>query len=244
MVLAIAVASRAVPVAVRWWNRPAAAQPLPRFTLYWTADGQRMQNGQWAAFPLTDGSAVTAGDRLRLAFSTGSDGFAYVVTRDALGGVSVLFPGAAVRGASRVRRGEAHEAPADGRWFTVDARAGLAAIYLIAGHDPLENLEELTEDGDGSLPPGARMELLQIHRLGPARREADRSASARSHADGAGNCGRPCARPAAVSLARRARWRRGRRPTSARGPDRPGKRRGGATPRAVRPELTDARHRE
>jgi len=160
VVLAVAAASRAVPLAVRWWNRPAAPPPLPRFTLYWTADGQRLQNGQWAAFPLTDGSAVAAGDRLRLAFSTGSDGFAYVVTRDGLGGVSVIFPGAAVRGASRVRRGEAHEAPADGRWLTVDVRAGPAAIYLIAGHDPLENLEELTEDGDGSLTPGARMELL------------------------------------------------------------------------------------
>ncbi|MFO7691871.1 MAG: DUF4384 domain-containing protein [Vicinamibacterales bacterium] len=160
VVLLIAVASRAVPLAVRWWNRPAAPPPLPRFTLYWTALGQRMQNGQRAGFPVTDGGTVRAGDQIRLAFGTGSDGFAYVVARDAQGGVSVLFPGATVRGASRVRSGTAYEAPAGARWLTVDDGSGLAAIYLIAGHDPLENLEELAEDGDGSLTAAARMELL------------------------------------------------------------------------------------
>ena len=160
LLLAVAVALRAVPAAVKWWSRPAAPQPLPRYVLYWAAYGQRLQGGQWAAFPLTDGSTVAAGDQIQLAFSTGSDGHAYVVARDTQGGVSVLFPGATVRGASRVRAATAHQVPGGGRWFAVDARTGLAAIYLVAGHDPLENLEELAEEGDGSLTPGARLELL------------------------------------------------------------------------------------
>ena len=160
VVLAIAVASRAIPVAVRWWNRPTAPPPLPRFTLYWTGLGQRMTNGQWAGFPLGDGSAVVAGDRIRLAFGTGSDGYAYVVARDTEGGISMLYPGVTLRGASRVRAGTVYEAPGDGRWFAVDSRAGLAAIYVVAGHEPLENLEELLDEADAGGHPAARLELL------------------------------------------------------------------------------------
>jgi hypothetical protein len=160
ILLAVAVASRAVPAAMNWWNRPAAPAPLPRFTVYWTATGQQFRNGQWAAFPVTDGSAVAAGDRIRLAFSTGSDGCAYVVARDAQGGLTLLFPGATVRGASRVRAGSVQLAPPGDQWFTVDAASGLAAIYLLAGHDPLENLEELAEETDAGPSPAARMELL------------------------------------------------------------------------------------
>jgi hypothetical protein len=59
-----------------------------------------------------------------------------------------------------VRAGILHEAPADGRWFTIDEHAGISAIYLIAGHDPLENLEELAEEADAGPSPAARMELL------------------------------------------------------------------------------------
>ena len=160
ILLVVAVALRAVPAAVKWWNQPTAPPPLPRFTLYWTAFGQRLDNGQWKAFPVTDGSAVAGGDQIRLVFSAGSDGYAYVVARDAQGGLVTLFPGATVRGASRVRAGTVYQAPGEGHWFTVDARAGLAAIYLIGGHDPLENLEELAEESDERTSPAARLELL------------------------------------------------------------------------------------
>lgn len=160
VVLAIAVASRAVPAAVRWWSRPTAPAPLPRFTLHWTAVGERMENGQWAGFPLADGSAVAAGDRLRVAFSPGSDGYAYVVARDRQNGILLLYPGVTLRGSSRVRAGTVYEAPGDGRWFTVDPRTGLAAVYIVAGHEPLENLEELLEDAEVGGSPAARLELL------------------------------------------------------------------------------------
>jgi hypothetical protein len=160
ILLAVAVASRAVPAAVKWWNRPSAPPPLPRFVLYWAAYGQRFENGQWTPFSVTDGTSVGAGDRIRLAFSAGSDGHAYVVVRGAQGGVSTLFPGATVRGASRVQAGTVYQVPGDDRWITVDERTGIAAIYLIAGHDPLENLEELAEETDAGPSPAARMELL------------------------------------------------------------------------------------
>jgi hypothetical protein len=160
ILLAVAVALRAVPAAVQWWNRPAAPPPLPRFTIYWTATGQQLRSGQWTAFPLADGGSIAAGDRLRLAFSTGSDGHAYVVARDARGELTLLFPGATVRGASRVPTGSVQQAPPGDQWFTVDAASGLVAIYLLAGHDPLENLEELAEESDETTTAAARMELL------------------------------------------------------------------------------------
>jgi hypothetical protein len=157
--LAVAVALRAVPAVVKYWNRPTPPPPLPRFTLYWSAVGQRMQNGSWTAFAITDGSAVSGGDQIRLSFSTGSDGYAYVVARDSRGDLSMLFPGATVRGASLVRAGTRHDAPGSGSWFMVDLQAGLESIYIVAGHDPLENLEELAED-DERMTPAARTDLL------------------------------------------------------------------------------------
>jgi hypothetical protein len=160
ILLAVAVATRGVPAAVKWWNRPSAPPPLPRYVLYWAAYGQRLENGRWTSFPVTDGTSVAAGDQIRLAFSAGSDGHAYVMVRDTQGGVSALFPGATVRGASRVRAGTVCQVPGADRWITVDERTGIAAIYLIAGHDPLENLEELAEETDAGPSPAARMELL------------------------------------------------------------------------------------
>ena len=119
-----------------------------------------MQNGERITFPITDGSAVAGGDQIRVSFSTGSDGHAYVVARDSRGGLSMLFPEATVRGASLVRAGARQDAPGSSSWFTVAPQAGLEAIYLIAGHDPLENLEELAEEADERMTPAARTELL------------------------------------------------------------------------------------
>jgi len=39
-------------------------------------------------------------------------------------------------------------------------QAGLATIYIFAGHEPLENLEELLEEPESGVNPAARLELL------------------------------------------------------------------------------------
>ena len=243
LVLAIAVASRAVPLAVRWWNRPTAPPPLPRFTLYWSAAGQRLQDGQWTAFPITDGSAVAGGDRIRLAFSIGSDGYAYVVIRDAQGGVSVLYPGATVRGASRVRPGSVYDVPGNGRWFTVDPQAGIAAIYLFAGHEPLENLEELAEEPESGATPAARLELLSSTLQGlldgkHARWRAARFARAegREIVDGLPPAPSPAGWPVSLTGGSVV-------PPRARDPDRSAERGRGNPHRERHAGLTDTRHR-
>ena len=99
---------------------------------------------------------MAAGDQIRLAFSAGSDGYAYVVIRDAQGGVSMLYPERPLRGASRVKAGSVYQVPGGRPLVHGGSAGGLAAIYLIAGHDPLENLEELAEEAEsGALARGA-----------------------------------------------------------------------------------------
>ena len=100
------------------------------------------------------------GDRFRVQFSPSAEGYAYVIVRNSRGELSVLFPAATMRGASRVRPHTIYEAPAGPGWFTVDPSAGIDTIYIVGGYDPLENLEEIVEDGEAELSAAARRDLL------------------------------------------------------------------------------------
>jgi hypothetical protein len=160
LILLAAVAIKAVPAMIEFWTRPKPKPPLPPFSLYSCAFGQRLDAGRWAAFTPGEGGAVSSGDQVRLVFSPSADGFAYVVSKDVRGGVSVLYPAVTIRGASRVRAGTAYEVPAGGSWLPLDEQAGLDTIYLLAGYEPLENLEELVEESDGNMDPAVRRDLL------------------------------------------------------------------------------------
>jgi hypothetical protein len=128
--------------------------------LYWsvTLEGQETP----AAAPRDNPPvlAVEDGARLRLAFSPSADGFAYVVSRDALGDVRVLFPSEVLAGASAVRAGTLYQAPVGGGWIDMDGRARLETIYVVAGYDPLQNLEELLERPEAELAAPERRELI------------------------------------------------------------------------------------
>jgi hypothetical protein len=129
-------------------------------TLYWATFGQRVDRGSWVEFPLAAGSRVSGGDRIRVAFSPSADSFAYVIARDSRGRVSVLFPTETVRGASRVRAGQAYGAPIESGWMTIDDQAGFEAIYVFVSYDPLQNLEELVEEPQTPASIGARRQLV------------------------------------------------------------------------------------
>jgi hypothetical protein len=150
--------ARALP---RMLSRPIDTRPLPPLTLYWSGFGQRLDNGRWVEFTLQDGSPVFSGDQFRLAFSPSADGFAYVLTRDLRGEISVLFPALAIEADSRVRAGEVYEAPVDTGWFTLDEQAGLHTIYVLASYEPIENLEELIGEPGGAMNSQARRSLLE-----------------------------------------------------------------------------------
>ena len=136
-------------------------RPLAPLALYWCGFGQRLDNGRWVEFALKDGSPVFRGDRLKVVFSPSADGFAYAVSRDLIGGVSVLFPNAAYEADTRVRAGELYEAPDETGWFTVEEQAGLDTLYVLASYDPLENLEELAREPGNLMNAQARHSLLE-----------------------------------------------------------------------------------
>jgi len=161
LVFLMVVANEAVPALYRYWTRPVEKPPLPPFAVYWSAYGQRQADGRWSECPIADAASVSGGDQLRLVFSPSAEGYAYVVVRDTRGEVSVLFPSATMRGASRVRPGTEYEAPAAPGWLTVDAAAGLETIYILAGYDPLENMEELLEDADSESSVALRRDLVE-----------------------------------------------------------------------------------
>jgi hypothetical protein len=160
LILLAVVATKAVPAVIEFWNRPTPKPPLPPFSIYSCAFGQRLDAGRWAAFTPGEGGSVSSGDQVRLVFTPSADGFAYVVIKDVRGDVSVLYPAVTIRGASHVRAGTLYEVPAGGSWHVVDGQAGIDTIYLLAGYEPLENLEELVEESDANVDPAVRRELL------------------------------------------------------------------------------------
>jgi hypothetical protein len=152
--------AQTAPILYREWMRPKPLPPVAPFVLHWSAFAERDAAGSVEEFPLVPGTSVRGGDRLRVAFSTSADGFAYVVGKDARGRVWVLFPGDALKGASRVRAGRTYYAPVANHWLTIDPQAGLDTIYVFAGYDPLQNIEELIEEPELGNDTGARRSLV------------------------------------------------------------------------------------
>jgi len=162
----LVVANEVVPRVYQYWTRPVDKPSIPPFALYWTAYGQRPEGGRIRDVEIGDTAQLMPGDRFRIQFSPSAGGYAYVIVRNSRGELTVLFPAATMRGASGVRPGTIYDAPAAPGWFTVDPSAGIEAIYIVAGYDPLENLEELVEDGEAELSVAARRDLVDSTVLG------------------------------------------------------------------------------
>ncbi len=148
------------PAFVDQWMQSRRRPPIPPFALYWAGYGQRLTSGQWTEFAVADGTPVSNGDQLRFVFSPSADGFAYVVGRQLNGEVAILFPSQMIRGAARVRAGQVYEMPVGQEWLTLDDRTAPAVIYLLAGYDPLENVEELLEEAEAGATAASRLDLL------------------------------------------------------------------------------------
>jgi hypothetical protein len=152
--------AQSAPMVLEWWKRPKPKPPVAPMVLHWSAFAERQVDGRTEEFPLASGTQVKAGDRLRVAFSTSADGFAYVVGKDSRGRVWVAYPGGTLRNASRVKAGRSYQAPAASEWLTVDPEAGLDTLYVFASYDPLQNLEELIEEPETPNSTGSRRSLV------------------------------------------------------------------------------------
>jgi hypothetical protein len=161
-VFVLAAASlQIVPLLVKKLTKPKPLPPVAPFALYWAGFGQRVDATGAAGFPLVDGASLAGGDHLTVAFSPSADGFAYVIEKDTRGRVSVLFPAETMKGASRVRAGRTYRAPVESGWRTVDPQAGIDTIYVFAGYDLLQNLEELVEEPETPQNVAARGALVE-----------------------------------------------------------------------------------
>jgi hypothetical protein len=150
-----------VPLLVQKLTKPKPPPPVAPFALYWAGFGHRMDATGTAGFPFQDGVSLAGGDHVTVAFSPSADGFAYVIAKDTRGRVSVLFPAETVKGASRVRAGRVYRAPVESGWLTVDPQTGIDTIYVFAGYDPLQNLEELVEEPETPQNAAARGGLVE-----------------------------------------------------------------------------------
>jgi hypothetical protein len=161
-IFVLAAASlQVVPLVIQKFSKPKPPPPVAPFALYWAGFGQRLESSGAVDFPLVDGVSLAGGDHVTVAFSPSADGFAYVIAKDARGRVSVLFPTETVKGASRVRAGRVYRAPVESGWLTVDPQTGIDTIYVFAGYDPLQNLEELVEEAETAQNAAARGGLVE-----------------------------------------------------------------------------------
>jgi hypothetical protein len=160
LVVLAGFSAQTVPLLIQAWKRPRPLPPVAPFVLYWSGFAERGVEGRVEEIPLAPGAGVKGGDRLRVAFSTSADGFAYVIGKDVRGRVWVLFPSEGLRNASRVRAGRLYQAPVNADWLTIDPDAGLDAIYVFASYDPLQNLEELVEEPETPANLAARRGLV------------------------------------------------------------------------------------
>jgi hypothetical protein len=161
-VFVLAAASlQIVPALVKRLTKPTPLPPVAPFALYWAGFGQRVDASGPVGFPLVDGVLLAGGDHVTVAFSPSADGNAYVIAKDTHGRVSVLFPAETMRGASRVRAGRTYRAPVESGWLTVDLQAGIDTIYIFAGYDLLQNLEELVEEPETPQNAAARGALVE-----------------------------------------------------------------------------------
>ncbi|MGE5362348.1 MAG: DUF4384 domain-containing protein [Bacteroidales bacterium] len=162
MAVSIVVLIVAIAAGYAWQvfvHRPVVIPPLPPITVSVAIVGQRAANGSWVPVPVQDGALINRGDQLRLTFTVNGDGHAYVLMQDPRGDVAVLFPLRGLKNGSRVRVGEMYDAPAEGRWLTVD-QVGPAAVYVVASYDSIENLEGIVEEREGETAPQERQAAL------------------------------------------------------------------------------------
>ncbi len=157
----VAASLQIVPLLVKKLTKPKPLPPVAPFALYWAGFGQRVDASGAVDLPLVDGASLAAGDHLTVAFSPSADGYAYVIAKDTRGRVSVLFPAETMKGASRVRAGRTYRAPVESGWLTVDPQAGIDTIYVFAGYDLLQNLEELVEEPETPQNVAARAGLVE-----------------------------------------------------------------------------------
>jgi hypothetical protein len=102
------------------------------------------------------GATLRTGDHLRFRIRSNATAYVYLVQFDPAGGMSVLFPSAAVGYENRVADGQLVTVPKKGS-FRLDAATGEETVYLVAALAPLFDLSRVVKGRGGGEQQAERM---------------------------------------------------------------------------------------
>lgn len=151
-------------------ERSVASPATPAFgRLRVSASLLRQGSGAWLTDELTTGGRVRVGDRLQLRVTTDEPAHVYVINRDRVGRMFVLFPLAAAMARNPLAPHETHLLPGEvggaKRQWRVDTAGGRESFLLIASRQPLSSLDHAI----ASLSePASREPLRGVGELSPA----------------------------------------------------------------------------
>lgn len=126
-------------------NPPTEPDPL---ALHWqlkrlTAGGQ---------VPLDDGARVAGGDAVRLHLRVDRQAWVYVVLLDSAGQLQLLFPSVDIARSNRLAAGKPVTVPGGSSWFVLDELPGREQFFVLAGAEPIDDLDRLIDHLNRSAP--------------------------------------------------------------------------------------------
>ena len=151
----VAVAGAGLAALGKFGCGTTAVDPL---SLQWYAFGQRFRDGAWRDFRVQDGATLYDGDQFRVVLAPSADCHVCVLSFNADGQISQLFPNPAIQQRPLCRGGQNVEIPDGINWFTLDETTGTETIFLVASYDPLDDLPALVKklDRQGASPESAK----------------------------------------------------------------------------------------
>lgn len=148
--------------------------PAVKATLY-RAEPSR---GDSDAYVLESGERVVAGDALFLEVEVQESRNVYVLSEDASGATSLIFPCQGLEARSRLEPGYVHRLPSAlttaQTYWSVEQPTARERLWVVAGERPVAELEELMTAFSAAAPCAARLEraggeLLQALRAAVSR---------------------------------------------------------------------------
>lgn len=130
-------------------------------SVHWYSFGQRFEDGVWHEFRVQDGITMYNGDQFRIAFVPNVDCYMYILSFNADGSVSQLFPNPVISQGNFCRRGQEYQVPDGINWYTLDEKTGTETVFLIASYDPLNDLSILLKKTSGEQEADAAIQAIR-----------------------------------------------------------------------------------
>jgi len=104
---------------------------------------QRKTDRGYDAVLLKEGETLYTNDNIKVFFRTNQDCYVYVLLFGSSGEASRIFPNQQVNMSNRVEAKKDYYIPPGDDWFWLDDKIGTETIYVIAGYEPLRDIDKL-----------------------------------------------------------------------------------------------------